>query len=300
MRDDSKDYEHYGSGGSLWARFGCDAPRTTRGCTGHKYASRNALMSLILGMAKPRHVFEFAGNGGFMMQRALNTPSVHARLESWLHSDFAFGAVEYAVAVVSNNSLLGNMTMNVDSAVRARRATGWRAMVPFSKVLKKDDMPLIRDEVNLTVMQIDIRKCPLALQTFDLVATISFEHIQYDLELIQQLKAGTVFVFGVATFSHAEHHRHFTNATQVRTRYCEWLNVTGVYLAAPFKVVVASVRSETSTCGDNHHTYSRTKVWDLWHGTSRRGPKTDRLASTRTRPSRAVASSQAAAIHFRR
>jgi len=264
--DNSNDYEHYGLRGDLWSSFGCDGDRN--GCTGHKYVARNALMASLIGTAAPRRVFEFAGNGGFLMQTALLTPSVHTRLVEWVHSDFAFGAVEYAAVIISDNRLLGDMSVNADPVVAARRATGWRAMLPFSRVLTRDAAPLpLSDKLNITVLQVDIRNPPFQLSTFDTVVTISFEHILEDLGVIRKLKVGTAFVFGVATFAHHEHHRHFTSATEVRQRYCEMLNISGVYLAAPLKVVVASVRSASASCGDGHF-YSHEERWDPWPASS--------------------------------
>ena len=107
--------------------------------------------------------------------------------------------------------------------------------------------------INITICQVDVRSPPFDLSTFDMVVTISFEHILEDIKVIQMLSVGTQFIFGVATFRHPEHHRHFTSAAAVHKRYCSLLNITAVYQVTGTridntKVVAAGIRSAFSTC----------------------------------------------------
>ena len=71
----------------------------------------------------PRRVFEFAGNGGFLMQRALLEVGARSRLVDWVHSDFALASLEYPIALVSDLAILRDLTADVDKAVARRRSS---------------------------------------------------------------------------------------------------------------------------------------------------------------------------------
>ena len=72
------EYDEFAKDPKYWSRWG--APATM-------YGQRNSALAAMLGGYHARRVFEFAGNGGFFAQRALNTSSVLERLEMWTHSD---------------------------------------------------------------------------------------------------------------------------------------------------------------------------------------------------------------------
>ena len=247
VHDEAADYEHYGSAGNLWKRFGRQ---------GTQYGKRNSLMASVIAMAAPRRVFEFAGNGGFLMQRALLEVGARSRLVDWVHSDFALASLEYPIALVSDLAILRDLTADVDKAVARRRSSpSARVALPFSRMVSLDAAVegAPAHPINITICQVDVRSPPFDLSTFDMVVTISFEHILEDIKVIQMLSVGTQFIFGVATFRHPEHHRHFTSAAAVHKRYCSLLNITAVYQVTGTridntKVVAAGIRSAFSTC----------------------------------------------------
>ncbi|KAL3918832.1 MAG: hypothetical protein SGPRY_005861, partial [Prymnesium sp.] len=240
--DNSADYEHYGSSGKLWKKFGCVHSSPHDGCTGQVYVKRNALMATLIGLGAPQQVFEFAGNGGFMMQAALLDSGVRKQLVRWVHSDFSVSSLDYAIVLASNYTLLRNRSVNIDEAVAARRAAGVVSALPFSTALRIDDVASQSSiPPTVTVMRCDVRKPCVDLSTFDTVASISFEHIKEDLQFVESLKVGTRFVFGAATFPHPEHHHYFQNASSVRERYCSLLNISGVYLVKPIKGGIKSL-----------------------------------------------------------
>merc|ERR1712107_952780 len=76
----------------LWSMFG-----QSRGQT----AVRNRAMVSMLSRIGPRRVFEWAGYGGFFLQRVLLETSTRNSVQHWVHAEYALGALDYAVFLLS-------------------------------------------------------------------------------------------------------------------------------------------------------------------------------------------------------
>jgi hypothetical protein len=63
------------------------------------------------------------------------------------------------------------------------------------------------------------------LQEYDMFITTSFEHIQFDRELVAQLPIGAAFVFSVARFDDPEHFRIYETLADVQSRYADLLRI---------------------------------------------------------------------------
>jgi hypothetical protein len=58
--------------------------------------------------------------------------------------------------------------------------------------------------------------------------TTSFEHIEYDRELIKRFPENRHFVFGVAGFDDPEHFRVFYGPEEIKDRYGDLLSIVSI------------------------------------------------------------------------
>jgi len=171
------------------------------------YRTRNHEILSLVAPLRPKKIFEFACAGGFLAELLL---SQIGTIEHYVCSNFSKRMLEYTRSQLSGYP---------------------KCVVLFA------DADVFRSE--------HMRAHRLA--EYDTFITTSFEHIQFDRELIQQLPSGANLVFSVALFDDPEHFRVFQDEAQLRSRYGDLLAITyvGKNLEANKAVVAAKVRGRT-------------------------------------------------------
>ena len=215
-------YEQSYNSGNLWQAFGK---------SGTRYQMRNAVIAHALGLvARPRRVFEFGGNGGFAAQAALSSAEVRRQLQHWVHTDLSRVAVAYAAFLLSSANLIDNVTVDADQlyleAVKNKAVPTAPLARIFSTSSAGEDHPVAIEVFALDTRRLsDIEQLGYRLSVFDTFVTISFEHFQFDLEIVSSIPVGKWFVFSVPNFDHHEHFRFFKDENAIRERYERLLNI---------------------------------------------------------------------------
>jgi protein-L-isoaspartate O-methyltransferase len=169
------------------------------------YLSRNMIMLDLLMPLQPRRVLEFACAGGYLASLLLDRLPY---IQKYVCSNFSSQMLDYTKSQLAG---YGNCEVALLDA----------------DVGRSSDMSADR------------------ISAFDTFVTTSFEHIQFDRELIQHMPAGSNFVFSVALFDDPEHFRVFNNKHQIRRRYNDLLDIAEIQLNAEANkaIVSAKVRS---------------------------------------------------------
>jgi hypothetical protein len=149
------------------------------------YQNRNELILDLIRPLAPVRVFEFACAGGFLAQLLL---SELPTIEAYTCSNFSPRMIEYTRRQLAEHRKCEVKLIDAD-------------------VTRSDDMTRA------------------ALSPYDVFITTSFEHIQFDRELIARLPPATHFVFSVTGFDDPEHFRVFSSEEEVRTRYSDVLHI---------------------------------------------------------------------------
>jgi hypothetical protein len=149
------------------------------------YQNRNELILDLIRPLAPVRVFEFACAGGFLAQLLL---SELPTIEAYTCSNFSPRMIEYTRRQLAEHRKCEVKLIDAD-------------------VTRSDDMNRA------------------ALSPYDVFITTSFEHIQFDRELIARLPPATHFVFSVTGFDDPEHFRVFSSEEEVRTRYSDVLHI---------------------------------------------------------------------------
>lgn len=199
----------------LWTAFG--AP-----CTA--YGKRNVLFVELLNKARPKRVFEFAGNGGFLMQKALMNCNILKRLQHWVHSEFSKPVLDYATFLVSHEEILYSPNSNPDQ----EKPAGWHVPIPFATSLPRANPSVAVDIIHLDFSNAQQVSNSLNMTLFDTFVTISFEHFYDDLGIICQLPTGASFLFCVPNFGGPEHFRKFVSKDKIISRYEKVLHIVEI------------------------------------------------------------------------
>jgi SAM-dependent methyltransferase len=152
------------------------------------YFTRNQVILRLLNRIRPKKVFEFACAGGFLAKLLLENI---ASIEHYTCSNISTRVVAYCdqqLACFSNCEV---------------------------KLL---DANIVRSN--------DIEHANI--EQYDTFLTTSFEHIQYDRELINTFPKNRCFVFCVAGFDDPEHFRSFTGKEQITERYNDLLSIASI------------------------------------------------------------------------
>jgi hypothetical protein len=152
------------------------------------YFTRNQLILKTLAPLQPKRIFEFACAGGFLAKLLLENMT---GIERYTCSNFSARVVTYCE----------------------------RQLTQFANCeVKLIDANIVRSR------DIDQAK----LEQYDAFVTTSFEHIEYDRELIRRFPESRCFVFCVAGFNDPEHFRVFTDPEQIKDRYADILLIRRV------------------------------------------------------------------------
>jgi peptidoglycan/xylan/chitin deacetylase (PgdA/CDA1 family)/glycosyltransferase involved in cell wall biosynthesis len=152
------------------------------------YQARNQVIVDFLAPDQPKNIFEFACAGGFLAKALLDGIP---GIDRYTCSNYSQRAVAY-----SERQLVGYSNCNVK--------------LVNADVVRSPDF----ENANL--------------DEYDTIITTSFEHIEYDLELIRRLPPNSRFIFCVAGFDDPEHFRLFTSAAQIRERYSALLSISRI------------------------------------------------------------------------
>jgi hypothetical protein len=152
------------------------------------YLQRNLVILRMLQLLQPHRVFEFACAGGFLAKLLLDNLPA---ISLYTCTNFSSPVVEYCKKQLSE-------------------CNRFEAALVDADIQRSDD--LLR----------------AGLETYDVVVTTSFEHIQHDRELIELLPNSCTFVFSVAAFDDPEHFRRFENEAQIRNRYNDLLDISSI------------------------------------------------------------------------
>lgn len=199
----------------LWTAFG--AP-----CT--EYGQRNVLFVELLNKARPRRVFEFAGNGGFLMQRALTNCTLLKSLQHWVHSEFSRPVLDFATFLVSHEEIFYSPNSNPEQAKHA----DWHVPLPLATSLPKAKPSVAVDIIHLDFSNADQVSKSFNMTLFDTFVTISFEHFFDDLGIICRLPTGASFLFCVPNFGGPEHFRKFESKSKIISRYEKVLDIVEI------------------------------------------------------------------------
>lgn len=164
------------------------------------YLKRNQVLIDILRPLRPRRVLEFACAGGFLADLLLTNLDT---IEHYACTNFSPQMIAYCQAQLARFPQCEVSTMDAD-------------------VTRSTEMT------------------PAQLAKYDTIVTTSFEHIQFDRELIAIIPAGCTFAFSVASFDDPEHFRHFTDETEIRERYSNVLDIASITAVDGYKFVVLS------------------------------------------------------------
>jgi hypothetical protein len=175
------------------------------------YRTRNEAILAMVKKAKPRNVLEFACAGPFLAQMLVDNVRSIAR---YTCSNFSTRMVEYCQARLKNYPQCDVALIDAD----VRRST---------------DMH--RDRI----------------AAYDTFITTSLEHIQFDLDLVNEFPTGSTFILSLARFDDPEHFRVFESAADITSRYGGLLKIKKIDESTDGKKFVAlGVRRNTSAGGD--------------------------------------------------
>jgi hypothetical protein len=152
------------------------------------YLQRNEVILRMLRPFDPRKIFEFACAGGFLAKLLLDNIDT---VEQYTCSNFSIQVLEYSAKQLCQYPKCSVKIVDAD--------------------VKRADH-IERENVN----------------QYDTIVTTSFEHIQYDRELIEMFPSDCIFVFSVAGFDDPEHFRHFESEEQIRGRYADVLKIISI------------------------------------------------------------------------
>jgi len=209
MYESKKENKH------LWSAFG--APTTP-------YGARNTLFVQLLQKVGPKRVFEFAGNGGFLMQKALMNCDLLDTMKHWIHAEFSRPVLDYATFLVSHEEILYSPNLNPDQI----KPDDWHVPLPFATMLPNAQPSVSVDIIHLDFSNAEQVRTSLNLNLFDTFATISFEHFYDDIGIIRRLPVGANFLFCVPNFGGPEHFRKFRNKEEIKSRYGEALDIVEI------------------------------------------------------------------------
>ena len=166
------------------------------------YRARNEVVLSMVIKLRPRRVFEFACAGGHLAELIL---SQVPSIAHYVCSSFSPRVVAHA-----------------QSQLASQRKC--KVQLADADVLRSTDMDAAR------------------LESYDLLLTTSFEHIQLDRELVGHFPAGAAFVFSVALFDDPEHFRVFADDTELRSRYDDILEIKDIVVTADRRKAVVGTR----------------------------------------------------------
>ena len=86
---------------------------------------------------------------------------------------------------------------------------------------------------------VDLTTANFCLESDAYVSHEFFEHIEPDLEIIQQIPTGKLCIFSVPGFDSSGHVRHFKNKTEVWNRYRELLTFISIVQIGKLYLTVA-------------------------------------------------------------
>lgn len=224
-------YEEKSENKVLWANFA------------HKqYQERNKIFVEYIHQVKPKRVFEFAGNGGFL-PRLLVTDREYGKgtdvVDHWVHSEFNMLTLQYASFVLGNGDVtyLGE-DFNIDRLIR-NDCYGRSVDVP----MKSDIDGTTFEVVEIDMSDVKVLKESIDFSYFDMITTISYEHFRDDLDMIRDIfPSGAWFLFSVASFPHPEHFRHFKTEESVHERYGEVMDIVSIRPAKMKFIVLGKVK----------------------------------------------------------
>ena len=169
------------------------------------YKDRNELILNLAKPLRPRAVLEFASAGPFLARLLVENIDT---IGKYTCSNFSTRMVEYCAAQLKDHHSCEAVSIDAD----VRRS-----------------LDMHRDR----------------LAGYDLFITTSFEHIQFDCELLREFPIGSAFIFSVACFDDAEHFRVFETAEDIEARYGPLLRILDTRTNAEAnKLVVLGVRRD--------------------------------------------------------
>ncbi len=221
-------YEAKRENAYLWKRFGF-----------RQYQERNKIFVEYINQVKPKRVFEFAGNGGFLPRTLMSntTTGVHS-VDHWVHSEFNMLTLQYASFIFGNQDILYHNRYDLDVLIRNdcyKRAVD----VPMKTEVRDTTVEL----VEIDMSNVKVLKESINFAYFDMITTISWEHFRDDLEMIKDLfPSGSWFLFSVASFNHEEHFRYFETRKSIHERYDDVLDILSIRPAKMKFIVLSRVK----------------------------------------------------------
>jgi SAM-dependent methyltransferase len=153
------------------------------------YRQRNDTIVELVRPFAPRRVLEFACAGGFLAQQLIDRIDT---IEAYTCSNFSARMIRHCERQLEGNRKCEVKLIDANVLTGDPPASEW-------------------------------------LSGYDTFITTSFEHIQFDRELIAALPRGAVFVFSVAGFDDPEHFRVFASERQIRSRYRDLLDFAAIW-----------------------------------------------------------------------